>query len=78
MGKTKSIIGSGIVQIAEFDISVERGASPVRSVRAFRCSCWDDVKSCLSDAPWSVMELFDDINDMWELSIFSFLKLFCR
>ena len=54
------------IQIAEFDISVELGASPVRSVRAFRRCCWDDVKSCLSDAPWSVMELFDDINDMWE------------
>ena len=54
------------VQIAEFDIFVDRGVLQFRSVRAFRRCCWDDVKSCLSNALWSVMELFDDINDMWE------------
>ena len=27
--------------------------------------CWDDVRSCLSHAPWSVLNIFDDIEDMW-------------
>ena len=54
------------VQIAEFDISISRNAPEFRSVRAFRRCCWDEVKSCLSNVPWSVMELFDDIDDMWE------------
>ena len=37
-----------------------------RYARAFRHCSWDNVKYCLSTAPWSAMEVFDDINDMWE------------
>ena len=43
-----------------------RRLQPVRYVRAFRNCHWDDVRSCLSTAPWSVMEVYDDVNDMWE------------
>ena len=54
------------VQIAGFDISVSRNAPEFRFVRVFRGCCWDEVKSCFSNAPWSVMELFYDIDVMWE------------
>ena len=54
------------VQIVELDVSILRQAPEVRYVRAFRKCNWDDVKYCLSTAPWSVMEVYDDVNDMWE------------
>ena len=33
-------------------------------VRTFRNCHWDDMRSCLSTAPWSVMEIFNDITDL--------------
>ena len=54
------------VPIVELDVSVLLQAPEVRNVRAFRKCNWDDVKSCLSNAPWSAMEVYDDVNDMWE------------
>jgi len=49
------------VQVVEVDVPVLRQAPETRRVRAFKKCDWD---SSLSNASWSVMEIFDDINDM--------------
>ena len=54
------------VQIAEFDIQILCCFPDTRHVRAFRRCNWHDIFCCLSTAPWSAMEMFDDVNDMWE------------
>ena len=56
------------VQIADLDIRILRRTPEIVYVKAFRRCDWDEVLCCLSRsaAPWSVMEMFDDINDMWE------------
>ena len=54
------------VQIIDFEIAFRHNSVPSRCVRSCKKCCWDDVRSYLSTAPWSVLNIFDDINDMWE------------
>ena len=39
------------------DIPILHCVPETRYVRAFRHCSWDDVKYCLSTAPWSAMEV---------------------
>ena len=53
------------VQIAHFDIVMQRSPPEFQWIRPFKHCCWDTIKSSLSTAPWSTMNIFDDVNDMW-------------
>ena len=54
------------VQVVDFEIAFQHNSVPSHCVRSFKKCCWDDVRSYLSTAPWSVLNIFNDINDMWE------------
>jgi len=54
------------IQVVEVDVQPLRGVPENKQVRAFRRVNWDDVQRCLATAPWSTMDMFDDVNDMWE------------
>ena len=54
------------VQVVDFEITFQHNSVPSRCVCSFKKCCWDDVCSYLSTAPWSVLNIFDDIDDMWE------------
>ena len=56
-------------QVLEVDIPVVRPPVHYVSVRSFRKCPWDEVKQSLSTAPWHVMDIYDDINDMWDFLI---------
>lgn len=53
------------VQIVDFKMASPQVTVPSQFVRSVTKCCWDDVHSYLSHAPWSVLGIFDDINDMW-------------
>ena len=53
------------VQVLDLNIVVQRSPNSFCWVRPF-CKCsWSSVQDCLSCAPWSVMEMYDDPDDMW-------------
>jgi len=52
------------MQIAVMDV-VQRPSVTFRWVYPFCKRCWDDFRDCLSSAPWSTMEIYDDPDDMW-------------
>lgn len=54
------------VQVVDFEIAFQHNSVPSCCVRSFKKCCWDDVRSYLSTAAWSVLNIFNDINDMWE------------
>ena len=54
------------VRVVELDVPVLRQVPEPHFVRSFWKCDWDSVRACLSNAPWPDMEVFDDINDMWE------------
>ena len=35
------------------------------TVRSFRNCPWDEIRETLNTAPWQVMDIYNDINDMW-------------
>ena len=53
------------VQIVDFDIVIQRSPAEFRWIRPFRHCCWGTIRSSLSTALWSTMNVFDDVNDMW-------------
>ena len=57
------------VQILDLDIMVQRPPNSFCWVRPFRKCSWSSVGDCLSSAPWSVMEMYDDPDDMWGVFI---------
>ena len=63
------------VQIVDFDITVQRSVSEFRWIRPFRACCWENIRNCLSTAPWMAMDSFDNIGDMWDY--FSGLLDYC-
>jgi len=56
-------------QVVKVDIPVVRPPVHYVSVRSFRKCPWDEVRQSLSTAPWHVMDIYDDINDMWDFFI---------
>ena len=56
-------------QILEVDIPVVRPAVNYVSVCSFRKCPWDEVRHSLSTAPWHVMDIYDDVNDMWHFFV---------
>ena len=53
-------------QIIEVDIPVSRSTKHSVTVRSFRKCLWNDVRESLQTAPWQVMDIYDDVNEMWE------------
>ena len=53
------------VQIADFVVTVQRRTTTSRWVRSFRSCKWDIVKEKLQCIPWSTMEDFEDVEDVW-------------
>ena len=53
----------------EVDIPVVRPDVHYVSIRSFRKCPWDEVRHSLSTAPWHVMDIYDDVNDMWHFFI---------
>ena len=66
------------IQIVEFKITPTQITIPCRLVHSLNKCCWDDVCSCLSRAPWSVLNIFDDIDDMWGFFITLLLLYHCH
>ena len=58
-------------QIIEVDIPVSRSTKQCVTVCSFRKFPWKDVRESLNTAPWQVMDIFDNVNQIWE-----FLALF--
>ena len=52
------------IQIVDFKIVPTHITVPSCFVCSLNKCCWDDVRSCLSHAQWSVFNIFDDIDDM--------------
>ena len=52
-------------QIIEVDIPICRSVSHTSMVRSFRQCQWDEVREYLQVVPWQVMDIYDDVNDMW-------------
>ena len=63
------------VQIAVFDITVQRSVSEFWWIRPFRNCYWESLRNCLFMAPWMVMDSFDNIDDTWDY--FSGLLNYC-
>ena len=57
------------VQILDLDIVVQRTPNSFCWVRPFRKCSWSSVRDCLSSAPWLMMEMHDDPDDMWGVFI---------
>ena len=53
------------VQILVLNIVVQRPPNSFCWARPFRKCSWSSVRDCISSAPWSVMEMYDDPDDMW-------------
>ena len=53
-------------QIIEVDIPVHRSSKHSVTVRSFRKCPWNDVRESLHTAPWQLMDIYDDVNEMWE------------
>ena len=60
-------------RVLEIDIPVVRPDVNYVSIHSFRKCPWDEVRHSLSTALWHVMDIYDDVNDMWHFfgSIFS-------
>ena len=56
-------------QIIEVDIPVNRSTKCSVTVRSFRKCPWNEVRESLHTAPWQVMDIYDDVNEMWEFFI---------
>ena len=53
------------MKILDLDIVAQRPSNSFHWVRPFRKCSWNSVRDCLSSAPWLVMEMYDDPDDMW-------------
>lgn len=60
-------------QVLEIDIPVVRPDVHYVSIRSFRKCPWDEVRHSLSTAPWHVMDIYDDVNDMWHFLFQSYI-----
>ena len=60
------------VQIADIDIIIQRPSVAFHWLRPFHRCSWDDIRGCLSCTPWSVMEIYDDPDEVW--SFFSQIR----
>ena len=56
-------------QVLEIDIPVVRPDVHYVSIRSFRKCPWDEVRHSLSTAPWHVMDIYDDVNDLYPFYI---------
>ena len=68
------------VQIATLQYLTVKTMLRAYYIRSFRQCDWDQLRNVLSNAPWIVMSIFDDINDKWCFShsvtiLSSFLSL---
>ena len=63
------------IRIVELDIDIQRCHNVCRNVRSFRKYNCDGIRDCLANAPWSVMSIFDDVDEMWEF--FSYIIQSC-
>ena len=53
------------IQIVDYKIVPTHITVPSHFVHSLNKCCWDDVRSCLSRTLWSVLNIFDDIDDIW-------------
>ena len=67
---TQSIQTTGVsdhrVQIVDFNFPICKRNPGVMWVRSFRKCDWDQVRIDLASAPWSVMSVYDDLDDKWD------------
>lgn len=56
-------------QVLEIDIPVVRPDVHYVSIHSFHKCPWDEVRYSLSTAPWHVMDIYDDVNDMWHFFV---------
>ena len=56
-------------QIIEVGIAIMKSVPRQVTVCSFCKYPWDKVKEALCTAPWQVMEIYDDMNDMWTFFI---------
>ena len=67
---TKSIQTTGVsdhrVQIVDFNFPICKRNPGVMWVRSFRKCDWDQLRTDLASAPWSVMSVYDDLDDKWD------------
>jgi len=54
-----------LVQFLDLDMSVVRPKPATVYICPFRSCDWDAIRSSLASTPWYVMDIFDDIDDMW-------------
>ena len=52
-------------QILEAAIPVVRNLPRCITIHTFRNCPWDKIRETLNTAPWQVMDIYDDVNDMW-------------
>ena len=53
----------------EIDIPAIRPDVHYVSIRSFRKCSRDEVRLSLSTAPWHMMDIYDDVNDMWHFFV---------
>ena len=46
-------------------MSIVRPKPTTVYVLPFRTCDWDTIITCLASTPWHIMDVFDDIDDMW-------------
>ena len=54
-------------QIMEVNVPVCRSVPHALMIRSFRWCHWDEVWEHLQAVPWQMMDILDDVNDMWVL-----------
>ena len=52
-------------QILEADIYVTHPVEHTLTVRSFRKCPWDELQNSLRAVPWQVMDIYDNVDDMW-------------
>ena len=57
------------VKIASFALKTVRHLPSFRCVRLFRRCDWEKLRDALRSALWQTMNVFDDINDKWFISV---------
>lgn len=53
------------VQVVDFNFPVCKRNPGVMWVRSFKKCDWEQVRTDLASAPWSVMSVYDDLDDKW-------------
>ena len=57
------------VQIVDLFLPVPKTTPCSISVRSFRNCSWKDLREALLTAPWQLLSIYDDIDDMWNKKV---------